>query len=257
MTDKHPVIELRLFQLRNFRVGVGVFSIGYFSFQSVNVVFPLWLQTTVGYTATWAGLAIAPVGLFVLVAAPIVGMNMNRMNLRMAASFALCIFGISVFWTSSLNDQASFGQFALPRLLQGMGIAFFALPLNQIFLAGISPQDLASASGLSNFMRTMSGSMSTAVTVWIWNRRTDYHHAVLSEHIRNSAGGWTQYQTQLGMQGITGHAAFAHADQLIGVQASTLALNDVFLGLGFVFFLLVPLVWFARPPFGARHEPAV
>jgi MFS transporter, DHA2 family, multidrug resistance protein len=38
-----------------------------------------------------------------------------------------------------------------------------------------------------NFVRTMSGSIATATTVLIWNRRTDYHHAVLTEHIRNSA----------------------------------------------------------------------
>ncbi len=256
LTDEHPVIELRLFHARNFRVGVLVYSIAYFSFQATNVIFPLWLQTTLGYTATWAGLAIAPVGLFALVVAPIVGRNMNRMNLRLAASFAFLIVGSAVFWTSTLNDQASFAQFAWPRLCQGAGLPLFFLPLNQILLAGLAPSELASASGLSNFFRTMSGSISTAVMVWIWNRRTDYHHAVLSEHISNAAGGWTRYQGQLGAQGITGDAALAHVDGVIGGQAATLAVNDVFFMLGFVFICLVPLVWLTRPPFGARRGPA-
>jgi len=61
--------------------------VAYFALSGVNIIFPLWLQTTVGYTATWAGLAVAPVGLLALVAAPIVGRNMNRLNLRLAASF--------------------------------------------------------------------------------------------------------------------------------------------------------------------------
>jgi DHA2 family multidrug resistance protein len=256
LTDRHPVIDLRLFQRRNFRVGVVVLSIAYFSFQAVNVIFPLWLQSTLGYTATWAGLAIAPVGLLALVAAPIVGRNMNRLNLRLAASFSFCIFGIAVFWTGSLNEQASFAQFAMPRFFQGVGLAFFFLPLNQIILGSIPPSELASASGLSNFIRTMSGSISTAVMVWMWNRRTDYHHAVLTEHISNSAQAWTEYQSRLRTLGITGNSAFGYVNQVIGSQAATLAVNDVFWVLGFVFLLLVPMVWLARPPFGVRRGPS-
>ncbi len=252
LTDEHPVIDMHLFARRNFRVGVGVVAVAYFGLSAVNILFPLWLQTTLGYTATWAGLAVAPVGLLALLAAPIVGRNMNRLNLRLAASFAFCVFGLAVFWTATLNDQASFGQFATPRFFQGMGLAFFFLPLNQIVLSGVPSRDLASASGVSNFIRTMSGSISTAVTVWVWNRRTDYHHAVLTEHIRNSAAGWTDYQADLGARGFGGGGALQYVDQVIGGQAATLAVNDVFFALGCTFVLLVPFVWLAKPPFGAR-----
>jgi len=62
-----------------------------------------------------------------LVMAPIVGRNMMRMNLRLAASFAFSIFAFAVFWTATLNDTASFIQFATPRFIQGVGIVFFFL----------------------------------------------------------------------------------------------------------------------------------
>ena len=256
LTDKHPVIDLHLFSRRNFRVGTMVVGAAYFGLSAVNIIFPLWLQTTLGYTATWAGLAVAPVGLLAMVASPLVGRNMNRLNLRLAASFAFCVFGAAVFWASTLNEQASFAQFATPRFFQGL--AFFFLPLNQILLSGVPPSDLASASGLSNFIRTMSGSIATAVTVWTWNRRTDIHHSILVEHVRNSSNGWTQYQTDLSAHGIIGDAAFQYVDRIIGGQAATLAVNDVFFALGCMFILLVPFVWFARPPFtggrgGAAH----
>jgi DHA2 family multidrug resistance protein len=252
LTDKHPVVDLHLFKRRNFRIGVLTLSIAYFAFSGINVVFPLWLQTTVGYTATWAGLAVAPVAVLALFVAPVVGRNMLKINLRVAVTFAFCIFSAAIFWTATLNDTASFGQFALPRFLQGFGIAFFFLPLNQILLSGVPPSELASASGLSNFTRTMAGSFSTAITVWIWNRRTDYHHAVLSEHIRTSAQAWTQYQSQLGAHGIGGIGASAYVNGIINGQASTLAVNDVFNFLGVVYLVILPLVWLAKPPFGAR-----
>ena len=256
LTDKHPVIDLQLFARRNFRVGTAVIGVAYFALSGVNVIFPLWLQTTVGYTATWAGLAVAPVGLLALVAAPIVGRNMNRLNLRLAASFAFCVFAFAIFWAATLNDTASFAQFATPRFLQGLGIAFFFLPLNQILLSGIPPGDLASASGLSNFVRTMSGSIATAMTVFMWNRRTDYHHAVLTEHVRTSANAWTQYRAGLAHHGVAGAGVFQYVDQLITQQAMTLGVNDVFHVLAWMYLLLVPFLWLARPPFTARAADA-
>jgi len=256
LTDRHPVIDLHLFSGRNFRIGTLVVGIAYFGLSGINIIFPLWLQTTMGYTATWAGLAVAPVGLLALVAAPIVGRNMNRMNLRLAASFAFCVFGGAIFWTATLNEQASFGQFATPRFFQGLGLAFFFLPLNQILLSGVRPDELASASGLSNFVRTISGSIATAVTVWMWNRRTDYHHAVLAEHVRNSADGWTQYQSQLAAQGITGSGALQYVNQVISQQAMTLGVNDVFHALGWMFLALIPVIWLTKPPFAGRGADA-
>ncbi|HEY2677283.1 MAG TPA: DHA2 family efflux MFS transporter permease subunit [Steroidobacteraceae bacterium] len=256
LTDHHPVVDLRLFGKRNFRIGCITLGLAYFAFMGVNIVFPLWLQTTVGYTATWAGLAVAPTGLLGIVMAPIVGRNMMRMNLRLAASFAFCIFAIAVFWTATLNETATFLQFATPRFLQGLGIVFFFLPLNQIILSGVASNDLASAAGLSNFVRTMSGSFSTAIMVWIWNQRTDYHHAVLTEHVSNSAQAWTHYQGELAAHGVHGVGASAYVDQIISGQALTLAVNDVYYLVGALFLLLIPFVWLAKPPFGARAAPS-
>jgi DHA2 family multidrug resistance protein len=252
LNDQHPVVDLHLFGRRNFRVGTCALGAAYFAFMGVNIIFPLWLQTTVGYTATWAGFAIAPVGLLSLVITPFVGRFIGRINLRLAASFAFCVFGLAIFWTATLNETASFAQFAMPRLMQGVGVSFFFLPLNQILLSGVPANELASASGVSNFVRTMSGSFSTAIAVWVWNRRSDYHHAVLTEHIRNSADAWTQYQAQLAAHGITGSGASEYVNFVISGQASTLGVNDVFNMLGFLFLLLIPLIWFAKPPFGAR-----
>jgi len=175
------------------------------------------------------------------------------MNLRLAVTFAFCIFGLAIYWASTLNDQATFGQLAFPRFFQGLGIAFFFLPLNQILLSGLQPDELATASGLSNFIRTMSGSFATAVTVWVWNRRTDYHHAVLTEHVSNATAAWASYRAQLESMGVSGVRAYNQVDGIITAQASTLGVNDLFFALSCLYVVLIPFIWFARPPFGARR----
>ncbi|MEP7311393.1 MAG: DHA2 family efflux MFS transporter permease subunit [Pseudomonadota bacterium] len=251
LTDKHPMVDLHLFKRRNFLVGSVAVALAYFAFSGINVVYPLWLQTTLGYTSTWAGLAIAPVGIVAIFMAPLVGRNLHRLNLRAVPTFAFVIFSSSLYWVSTLTDQASFVQLSLPRLLQGVGLAFFFLPLNQIVMAGVSSSELASAAGLSNFLRTIAGSMSTAVCVWIWNDRSEYHHAILAEHLRSDSSGFASYQAQLAAQGITDGQAMAYIDRVVGVQASTMGSNDLFLMLCVLYLCLIPLVWFARPPFGA------
>jgi len=63
LTEKHPVVDLSLFRSRNFTIGVIGLSLGMTAFFGINVIFPLWLQTVIGYTASWAGYATAPVGM--------------------------------------------------------------------------------------------------------------------------------------------------------------------------------------------------
>jgi DHA2 family multidrug resistance protein len=193
----------------------------------------------------------APVGMVAIFMAPLVGRNLHRINLRVAATIAFCIFAVSLFWVAGQNETASFGQLALPRLLQGTGLALFFLPLNQVLMSGISARDLASAAGLSNFTRTISGSIATAVCVWLWSDRSEHHHGNLIAHVRTDSPGWQAYQQQLDSIGLHGAQALGYVERLIGLQANTLGANDLFNLLGVLFLALIPLVWLAKPPFGA------
>jgi DHA2 family multidrug resistance protein len=73
LTDDHPVVDLRLFKARNFWAGTIATSIGYGLFFGNVVLLPLWLQQYMGYTATDAGMILAPVGLMAMVYSPYVG----------------------------------------------------------------------------------------------------------------------------------------------------------------------------------------
>ncbi len=248
-TDRHPVVDLHLFGYRNFRVGVIGLSLGFLAFFGAAVLFPLWLQTTNGYTATWAGLATAPVGIIGVLFMPILGRNIGKMNLRLMSTIAFITFGVTMYWMSTLNETATFWQLAAPRFWQGFGVAFFFLPMNMILLSEMAPDQIASAVGLSNFLRSMAASTSTALTVWLWTKRTDMHHAVLAQYVQGP--NWSSYAAQLQQLGISGTAAFAQVRVELLSQARTLAANDMFLLFAGLFFVLTPVIWFAKPPFRA------
>ena len=74
----HPIVDLGLFAQRNFLTGTVALSIAYGVVFGNIVLLPLWLQQHMGYTATWAGLAMAPVGLLAMVFSPWVGKHVGR-----------------------------------------------------------------------------------------------------------------------------------------------------------------------------------
>ena len=246
LTDKHPIVDLGLFRKRNFVIGVGVMSVGMVGFFGINVVYPLWLQIVLDYTASWAGLATAPVGILAFVFAPLIGRNIERLELRSVVTAAFIIFAATSYWFSLFPDNASFNQLLWPRFIMGIAIPCFFIPLNQVFLSGLKPDQIASASGLANFCRTIAASISTALTVTVWQHRGDYHHAVLAEHLNGASHAANAY-----VQGLGGDARdWQVVEALVTRQSLTLAVNDVFLGCAIMFVAMIPLVWLARPPFG-------
>ncbi len=250
LTDRHPVVDLSLFRKRNFTIGVAAMSFGMFAFFGINVIYPLWLQTVVGYTATWAGLATAPVGILAFLVSPIIGRNIQRLELRSVVTFAFVVFAFTSYWFASFPDTAAFNQLVWPRFVMGLAIPCFFIPLNQVFLSGLEPHQIASASGLANFCRTLAASISTAATVTIWQHRGDYHHAVLMEHVNSASPAAMEFLRGLDALGGPATRAWSLVEALVTRQAMTLAVNDVFLLCTALFLAMIPVVWFARPPFG-------
>ncbi|WP_329740459.1 DHA2 family efflux MFS transporter permease subunit [Dyella sp. A6] len=248
---KHPIVDLSLFKQRNFTVGVIALTLGMFAFFGINVVFPLWLQVDLGYTATWAGLASAPVGVLAFLLSPILGRNMHKLELRAVVTFSFVVFALTSYWFSRFDSSASFGALALPRFVMGLAIPCFFIPLNQIYLSGLPVTEIASASGLSNFCRTMGSSMSTAITVTLWQHRGELHHATLTEYVNKAEPATTHFMDMLSHTGLSHVQILGVMDRLVTRESLTLAVNDVFFACAVLFVLLIPLLWFARPPFGS------
>ncbi|MEO7071477.1 MAG: MFS transporter, partial [Rhodanobacter sp.] len=204
---------------------------------------------TLGYTATWAGLASAPVGILAFFMAPVIGANIHRLELRAVVTFAFIVFAVTSFWFASFDSSASFGTLVVPRFVMGIGIACFFIPLNQMYLSGLPADQVASASGVANFCRTLASSISTAATVTLWQHRSEYHHAALTEHITPAAPAANQFLQHLELGGFSPKQGLQVIDQLITREALTLAVNDVYLVCAWLFLAMIPLLWFARPPF--------
>ena len=248
LNDKHPVVDLRLFKNRNFWAGTLAISVGYGVFFGNVVLLPLWLQQFMGYTATDAGLVMAPVGLLAMVLSPVVGKTIHKVDPRRYATVSFLVFGIVMWMRSRFNTQVDLTTLMIPTIVQGIAMAGFFIPLMTITLSDIPPEKMPSASGLSNFVRITAGAVGTSISTTLWERRASMHHAQLVEHISVGDGPTAQVVQGLQAAGMTMQQALAQVDRMVNQQAFMLAANDIFWASSMLFLLLIPLVWLAKAP---------
>src|SRR5450631_641208 len=200
-----------------------------------------------GYTATWAGLATAPVGILAILISPWVGKNVAKIDPRKLATVAFVGFALILIMRSHFNVQADFRTILIPTVIQGAAMAFFFIPLQAIVFSGLTPDRMAAAAGLSNFVRITAGAIGTSLFTTLWENRAVLHHSELAENITGASNAATATLGQLGASGYDGNQALATVNRLIDVQAYTMAVDDMFFISGVLFIGLIVLLWITKP----------
>ncbi|CAB3700677.1 DHA2 family efflux MFS transporter permease subunit [Trinickia soli] len=247
LTADHPVVDLSLFRKRNFTGGTVALSVGYGLYFGNLVLLPLWLQTDIGYTATDAGLVMAPVGVFAILLSPVTGKFLPRTDPRKIATAAFVVFALCFWMRSRYTTGVDTWSLTLPTLVQGIAMAGFFIPLVSITLSGLPGNRIAAASGLSNFVRIMCGGIGTSIFTTAWDHRTSFHHAQLTERASAYDPTFTQSMTQLGALGLDKSQGYGLFDRLVTQQAAQLGVNDLFYVSAVIFLVLIGLIWITKP----------
>ncbi|MCC7286026.1 MAG: DHA2 family efflux MFS transporter permease subunit [Burkholderiaceae bacterium] len=256
LTEAHPIVDLRLFAGRNFSAGTVAVSVGYGLFFGTVVLLPLWLQQWMGYTATWAGVAMAPVGLLAIMLSPWVGKNVARIDPRKLATVAFLGFALVMWMRSNFNTQAPLWVILVPTVMQGAAVAFFFIPLQSIVFSGLKPEELANASGMSNFVRISAGAFGTSIFTTLWDSRASLHHARLVEQLNSGNEAAMQALARMVSGGLSPEQAHAALDRIVTQQAYTMAVTDLFYLSALMFLGLVALIWLAQPRSGGAIADA-
>ncbi len=258
LTEKNPIVDLSLFKNRNFALGTLSFCLGYAVFFACTLLMPLWLQTQVGYTATWAGLVAAPTGVIAVLLTPLSARLMGKIDARIIATVAFIAFGVSYLMRANFTNEASFLDYTLPLLVQGIAMATFFLSMLTILLDGIPPQRIPLASGLSNFTRITAGGFAASIVTTLWDRREAVHQSRMTDLTTSFSPSFRAAIAHLHQLGLPEAGARAAVARNVTSQAYLLAANDIFWASGWICLALVAMVWLCRRPAsgGATHAAA-
>jgi len=242
--QKFPIVDFSFYKNRNFALGSLAVTLGFMIYFGSTVTIPLWLQTQQNYTAYWAGLAVAPIGIASFLFSPFIGKHMHRIDLRYLGILSFLLFACGFFYQANFTPQISLRVVMLARLFQGFGILFFFLPLIQLSLGDIPQERLASATGLYHFIRILVGSgFGTSLSIELWTRREIFHHARLAETINDYMPDITQFYRSLMHQNHFSREVINNLlDRQVEQQAFMLSTNDLsWLG-AWLLLLMIPLV---------------
>ena len=254
LTDDNPVVDVSLFKSRNFTVGCVSTSLAFLVYSGTVVLIPLLLQQVYNYTATWAGLAAAPVGLLPILLAPIIGKFGNKIDMRILITVSFMVYALTFYWRAvTFEPEMTFMDVALPQFVQGLAVACFFMPLTTITLSGLPPEKMASASSLFNFLRTLAGSIGTSLTTFMWYNREAVHHTQLTEVINPYNPISQQFFQTMGSFGLSEEQTASYIARQITAQGFIIGANEIFLVSAITFISLVVLIWFAKPPFSSKH----
>lgn len=244
LTDRHPVVDLHLFAERNFLVGTIILSIGYLVFFGNVVILPLWLQTNMGYTATWAGYAAAFQGVLAVVMSPIVASQVAKRDPRALVSFGIFWMAGIAIWRTHFNTGADFTSIILPQLFLGFAMPFFFIPTQSISLSSVDPEETAAAAGVANFLRVVAGAFATSIMTTAWENDASAKRNEMVG-VLNRPNATLDAMTA---QGFTPDQALRQLEGLVQSQAVMLSTNTMYMATAVVFAVAATTIWLAPRP---------
>jgi DHA2 family multidrug resistance protein len=244
LTEKNPVVDLRVFRHRGFAASIAALSIGFGAFFGINVLTPLWLQQNMGYTATWAGLVSALLGVSAVLASPLAAGLSAKVDNRRLVFLGLLWVGFITLMRSQVTAQMSYFDIAHWLLLQGFGVPFFFVPVTALALSSVLEPETAGAAGIMNFCRTVSGAFATSLVSTAWENGAARNRSELAG-VLNGQDAAIDRMTQSGLDPEQARGALS---QLVDAQSVVLSTDQVFITLAGLFVIGALMVWLAPRP---------
>src|SRR4029077_13555992 len=127
-----PVVEIRLLGERNFAIANFFYFLFGFTLFGSTVLIPQMLQSLYGYTATDAGLVLAPGALVIVVLAPFIVRILPKVGIKPLIAVGYIIFALSMWYYASFDLGTDYKHEAFARAIQGLGIAPLFIPVSQL-----------------------------------------------------------------------------------------------------------------------------
>ncbi len=231
----------------NLVIGFGIYASTY--------LVPVYLARVRDFDSLQIGTTVFVVGAAQVVSTVIAARLSEAVDRRIVISVGLPLFALSLWLTSHLTPQWGFGELVVPQLVRGLSIMLCIVPTVGMALAAFQGQELRYASGLFNLMRNLGGAIGIAVVnTWLQDN-TRIEAARIGEALGHSARVATDTVTELAQRlaAVTPDPSYAIqlarglVSRLVGQQSLTLAFDDVFRLMAWMFVGALLMVPFCRP----------
>ncbi len=247
--SEHPIVDLRVFRHRTFAIGNLIIFLAFITLFGTLVLLPIFTQKMMGYTATLAGLALAPGGIATMFVMPIAARLTLKTNPKYVLATSIIVISVSTYLMSRFNLFVDFQGVMLPRVIMGVGLGFLFVPLTALTLRMLPNEEMGNATAIYNLLRNIGGSVGIAFVTTMLARGAQVRQSYLASHVTlfDRTYQWSQhgFSSSLPMGGSqAGPLALLYGRLLR--EANMLSFNDAFLTLAVLMLLVLPLVFFMK-----------
>jgi DHA2 family multidrug resistance protein len=262
LTAAEPILDLTVFNDRNFAVGTICIALVGLGFNSTMLLIALYTQKMLAYDAWNSGLVLAPGGFGTMLALMVSGRLVSRMDQRLMLAGGCALSAVATILMTRLTLGIDYWSLAWPRFLQGFAMGFIFVPLQTLTLATIRLERLGNATAAYNVVRNLGGSVGVAVATTLLVRRSQEHQTTLVAHVSvwdpettQRLKEWTDHFMRQGADSFTaGRQAVAMLYRSTTEQAQVMAYVDDFWLIALVFLAILPLVPLMRRVRAEQNE---
>jgi DHA2 family multidrug resistance protein len=245
---RHPIVDLRVFKDRNFALGTLQIAFMGFILYASAVLIPQFAQQQLGYTATWAGLVLAPGAVLLVMLIPAVGKILNYIPVKYVIAFGGLLLSGALFYSSYLVPDMDFRHLVILRATQTSGLAFLFVPISTIAYATVPERLNGDAAALFSMARNVVGGIGISVSTALVTDHMQTRQGRLIDNLTPTSQGYVDFLQQV-QQAIvdTGQtvsqaaqAAPGQVFQMLRSQAAVLAYSDVFVITAVMTLIMIP-----------------
>jgi EmrB/QacA subfamily drug resistance transporter len=160
---KDALIELRVFESRNFSVNALVLGLIQFGLTGLTVFGAVWSQDVLGFSPTTAGVALLPLTIPLLIIAPLAGRIYDRRGPRLLVAGGAALVGLAFLWSAVNLHHVDYAWLWPGYLILGAGIGLAITPASTDSLNAAQPALRGQASGVIQTVRQVGGTIGLAV----------------------------------------------------------------------------------------------
>jgi len=261
-----PIVDVRLLKNRNFGTAVAFsFVLGMVLFGS-TVLIPEFLQSSLGYTAERAGMALSPAG-FVLMFMMFVSGRLLSTKIDPRVLICLGFLGtaFALRLMTNIYLQIGFGTIVLLSCFQRLFMPLIFIPISTLNYVGVPREKNNQVSGIASFMRNIGGSIGTSGLTVFLARQNQTHLVGFASQANMSNPNFTHFLDGLkglflsqGFDAVTaGKKALAMAYYTFQTQANGLSFKNSFYVMSLMIVCLSPLPFIMRRPKPGEQQPTM
>lgn len=249
---KNPIVELRVLKNGNLRIGTVLSFIMGFGLYGSTFVIPLYTQGIMGWTATQSGLLMLPAALMTAFMMPLIGMMLGKgVSQPLLIAIGMIAFFVYSFWGYKIiSPDTGKDNFFWMLIVRGIGMAMLFIPITALSLSSLKGVQIGQGAAFTGMARQLGGSFGIALITTFVSRRNELHrNSLVSDlDVNNPAVMDRVHSMQAsfmhkGMDAQTAlGSAYKSLEYTITKQQTVLSYMDVFLYLGVLFLVFVPLV---------------